>query len=84
MNKKRYEVCRYVTQIVVVEADSWEAAREQARGVFKSSTWPEHSLWSVNCKESIDPHIDVFEVDCYQKSYPHKYIEPKQTNDEEV
>ena len=57
MNKKRYEVCRYVTQIVVVEADSWEAAREQARDVFKSSTWPE---W----KESIDPHIDVFEVNC--------------------
>jgi hypothetical protein len=77
MNKKRYEVCRYVTQIVVVEADSWEAAREQARGMFKSSTW------SVNCKESIDPNIDVFEVDCYQKSYPHKYIEPKQTNPEE-
>ena len=64
MNKKRYEVCRYVTQIVVVEADSWEAAREQAKDVFESSTsiWPEHSLRSAICKESIDPNIDVFEV----------------------
>lgn len=70
MNKQQYEVCRYVTQVVIVEADNWEAAREQARGIFNSSK----REW----KESIDPHIDVFEVDRYQQSYPHKYVEQTQ------
>ena len=70
MNKQQYEVCRYVTQVVIVEADNWEAAREQARGIFNSSK----REW----KESVDPHIDVFEVDRYQQSYPHKYVEQTQ------
>ena len=70
MNKQQYEVCQYVTRVVIVEADNWEAAREQARGIFNSSK----REW----KESVDPHIDVFEVDRYQQSYPHKYVEQTQ------